>query len=443
MWVERLTLENIKCFEKTTFRFGKRDQPYQWVTILSENGGGKSTILQALGLLLSGPESARTLLPRPEAWLQSDDKKGTITVGIHKDSGDPGQFAGEARTFTAFGYSFFVTGNRPISINNKYYNEPAIVEHSSTHLSWLRQNAYTSDGKGWFAAGYGPFRRLTREDQIIVPSLDRPARYTNFATQFFEGEPLATFERWMVYLEWRIARGGKTAVPESTQRDIAVEAINGLLPAGTRYDRVSDDARVWFDCDGTKVPTSSLSDGYRSVVALAGDLVWRLMAAFPQSENPLAEEGVVLIDELDIHLHPSWQREIAAMLRHHFPNIQFIVATHSPFIAAGAGEDALTLRLQTEEGRAVVEPVPSVAFKSVDDVLRSKAFGLVSTYSPQAQAKINQYDALRRKKHRTPAEEELLGQLSLDMENARPFGGPPAEGSLEARIDKFLEKAIP
>ena len=89
-----------------------------------------------------------------------------------------------------------------------------------------------------------------------------------------------------------------------------------------------------------------MSDGYRSVLALSGDLVWRLIVGFPRQEQLLVEgkEGVVLIDELDIHLHPIWQRDIALWLRKQFPKLQFIVATHSPFIAAGAGQQALMLK---------------------------------------------------------------------------------------------------
>ena len=66
MWVEELSIKNIRCFESVTLRFSNgAEQPYPWVTFLSENGGGKSTALQALGLLLAGPEGAQKLLPRP------------------------------------------------------------------------------------------------------------------------------------------------------------------------------------------------------------------------------------------------------------------------------------------------------------------------------------------------------------------------------------------
>ena len=171
MWVEELRLDNIKCFDGTTIRFAKKDEPYRWVTFLSENGGGKSTALQALALLLAGPESVQKLAPRPVAWLRDESKFGLISTRIHKNDNDVGKF-GEERETRAFGYSFFVTGSQTVEIRNRAYSEPAIVENVEKRLSWLRQNAFSSTGKGWFAAGYGAFRRLTRSNRIIVPSLE-------------------------------------------------------------------------------------------------------------------------------------------------------------------------------------------------------------------------------------------------------------------------------
>ncbi len=440
MWVEELRLDNIKCFDGQTLRFAQKDQPYPWVTFLSENGGGKSTALQALGLLLAGPESVQQLLPRPLAWLHDESRPGLISVRIHQGDNDPGQF-GEERVTRAFGYSFFVTGSKPLEIRNRRYNEPAIVENIERRLSWLRQNAFTSIGTGWFAVGYGAFRRLTRSSQIIVPSLEPQARFTNFITQFNEDEPLSAFERWMVYLDYRISKSSDNEARR--QQQLGIAAINELLPEGVEFARVTEEGRICFNINGTAVPTTALSDGYRSILALAGDLVWRLIIAFPDSQNPLHEEGVVLIDELDIHLHPIWQRYIAGWLRSQFPNLQFIVATHSPLIAAGAGEDALTLKFDIVEGRSVVKPVYGIAAMNVDRILQSEAFGLISPFSPQTQEKIERYDSLIRKgRRRNSKEEKELGQLSLFMEEARPFGGPPPPGSLDARIEEYLQETL-
>jgi hypothetical protein len=315
------------------------------------------------------------------------------------------------------------------------------VENVERRLSWLRQNAFTSTGTGWFASGYGAFRRLTRSSQIIVPSLQPQARSTNFITQFNEDDPLTAFETWILYLDYRISKSGDEEARRTTE--IGIAAINQLLPEGVEFDSVSSEGRICFKIGGTVVPTIALSDGYRSILALAGDLVWRLTLAFPDSENPLKEEGVVLIDELDIHLHPLWQRWIAEWLRNQFPNLQFIVATHSPLIAAGAGEDALTLKFSIEEGKSVVRSVSDIAAMNVDRILQSEAFGLGSPYSPETQRKIERYDSLVRKGgKRAPQEEKELKQLSLFMEEARPIGGPPVPGSLDAQIEDYLQQAV-
>jgi hypothetical protein len=394
-------------------------------------------------LLLAGPESILSLQPRPIAWLRDETKAGVISTRIHQGENDPGQH-GETKRRKFFGYSYHVTGSQPLSIRNRRYSEPTVVESADNikNLSWLRQNAFTAKGNGWFAAGYGAFRRLTRSSQIIVPSLESPARYTNFLTLFSEDEPLSAFERWMVYLDYRISKAGDKKAQQ--QQEMGIRVINRLLPGGAHFDRVSEEGRIYFNIAGTDVPTIALSDGYRSILALAGDLVWRLIQAFPDSSDPLTEEGIVLIDELDIHLHPLWQQKIAGWLREQFPNLQFVVATHSPLIAAGAGEDALTLKFDIIDGKAIVKPVETlIAAKNVNEILTSEAFGLKSTFSPETEEKIKRHDELARKgKARKPQEERDYQQLLDFMEEARPFGGPPEPGTLDARIEDYLQKTL-
>jgi energy-coupling factor transporter ATP-binding protein EcfA2 len=440
MYVDSLTIENIRCFEAAKIDFDQKR--FKWVTLLGPNGCGKSTLLQALALLLAGPEGAQNFPFRPIGWLRDESKLGKIGIRLHQSERDPGQFGSESTRLTqSFGYSYSLVGSNPLSVNNKLYTEPAIVANPQSKLTWLRKTAFTSTGKGWFAVGYGAFRRLTRKSQIIVPSLEPQARYTNFFTQFSEDEPLAAFERWMVYLDYRIAKIRDNDAKR--QRDIGIAAINALLPDRTRFNSVTAEGRILFDIGGSKVPTIGLSDGYRSVLALSGDLVWRLIQSFPETTDPLREEGVVLIDELDIHLHPIWQRDIAELLQEQFPNLQFIVSTHSPLIASGAGEHALTLKFSLNGGRAIVDPVLNISALSVDDVLRSPAFEQISPYSPRTQEKIDRYDDLLSKKDNlNPKEKADFEQLQLFIQEARPFGGPPVPGSLEAKIDDFLGKHL-
>jgi hypothetical protein len=90
--------------------------------------------------------------------------------------------------------------------------------------------------------------------------------------------------------------------------------------------------RLLVDKAGVPLGLSQLSDGERSFLALVCDLGRRLALANPTLEDPLRGGGVVLIDELELHLHPRWQREVGDKLRATFPNVQFIAATHSPFV---------------------------------------------------------------------------------------------------------------
>ncbi len=452
MWVESVTLNNIKCFknEKITFTRSAGNvpnhcqKPYSWISLLGENAVGKSTLLQAIGLLLAGPEAAKELLPRPTGWVCDSKKPGKLSITLNKEENDAVIFGkvifNRSPIEKKISYSYFVTADKAVKVGKETYTEPALIEESSKILSWLRKNAFASDTKGWFAAGYGAFRRLTRTSQVLIPSLEPPKRSSNFATQFNEDSALSSFERWMVYLDFRIAKGDPTA---KKMRDIGINAIEKLLLGNTKIAEVSMEGLIKFDVNGQRVSTIGLSDGYRSIIALAGDLIWRLLQTFPDLEDPTQASGVVLIDELDIHLHPVWQRLIAELLREVFPNLQFFVATHSPLIAAGAGEDALTLRLDIVNGETKITPVEDISAYDVDYILRSPAFGLESTHSPSAQEKIQRYHELRIKKDKLSKEEEQeFNQLKLFMQDKQPIS-PPEPGSLDDRINAFLEMNLP
>ena len=454
MFVKEVELTNIRSFESVKLDFSQQlvfrddgvvssraptNSVYPWITLLGENGAGKSTILQSLGLLLAGPEAAAQLVPRPAGWLRDESKVGQLHARILQGPNDPGIF-GEKKRSTQFGYTFYVTGEREVlSIRNKRYAEPVIVENPERNLSWLREHAFVPNQHGWFAAGYGPFRRLTRSSRIIVPTLERPIRSSNFSTQFDDDRALATFEQWLTYLDYRIAKENDPVA--QAQMDLGVAAINKVLPNDTTFDRVHSDGRITFVVGNQVVATTGLSDGYRSILALVGDLVWRLGQAFPNSRNPLAEEGVVLIDELDIHLHPVWQRSIADLLRDVFPRLQFIVGTHSAFIAAGAGPNALTLRFHTGDD-GIVQKVDGLAWKSVDRVLQSEAFGLDSVLSPKAAEHVRRFLVLDGKRQRSRAEEEAHQTLFEFMQRERPLNPRPDDGSLDARIEAYLDQKL-
>lgn len=128
--------------------------------------------------------------------------------------------------------------------------------------------------------------------------------------------------------------------------------LNQLLPTSVQIADV-DTQRVYFTAPGaSRVDLLDLSDGYRSFLALVMDLLRQIAEAFGSvadrvevkadgDELEVLAEGVVLIDEIDLHLHPTWQREIGPRLRRVFPQLQFVVTSHSPFIAQAATDGGL------------------------------------------------------------------------------------------------------
>lgn len=352
MWLKSIKIKDVKGFREQTISFHNKNNPYKWITLLGENGVGKSTLLQAIALLLAGSDGAKKLMLSPQNWVRNNSEYGQLTATIQRNNDDEGMMLNKGRNKFSYDYSYFVIGNKNTRIGGENYPANTLNPKNSETLEWLRTNAFTLDSQGWFAAGYGPFRRLSRSEgnPVNLRELQRADRESNFRTQFEENDSLKTFQEWMVFLDYRIAKNPDDAKSKQMM-ELGKKAIIELLPGNIKFDQVTDDGIILFSLENQLIPITQLSDGFRSIIALVGDLIWRLFQTFSHLEtDPRQRSGIVLIDELDIHLHPVWQRLIAKKLRTVFPNLQFFVATHSPFVAAGAGDDALTLTVKMING---------------------------------------------------------------------------------------------
>lgn len=135
----------------------------------------------------------------------------------------------------------------------------------------------------------------------------------------------------------------------------AIEAMIGNV-SNLRVKR--NPVRMVVDKSGKEIRVDLLSDGEKCTLAMFGDLARRLALANPNLENPLEGKGIVLIDEIELHMHPKWQRKVLRVLRRTFPNIQFIITTHSPQIL-GEADDFYNIfvLLETEDGRCEVKHI--------------------------------------------------------------------------------------
>lgn len=161
-----------------------------------------------------------------------------------------------------------------------------------------------------------------------------------------------------------------------------------------------------------------LSDGYKIVTAMVADIASRMAEANPDMDDPLQSNGIVLIDEVDLHLHPKWQRTIIGSLTKTFPNIQFIVSTHSPIILSGATNDAQVIMLR--EDSIIDTDAKEYETYDISQLLLSELFGLKSSRSPQWDSLLSEQSDLLKKNDRSLEEnarlkvlDKLLSQLSF------------------------------
>jgi hypothetical protein len=214
--------------------------------------------------------------------------------------------------------------------------------------------------------------------------------------------------------------------PEGDLLSKVIAFVNqeGFLPHNARLTTVDSERIVFRDGNDMEVSVLDLSDGYRSVLSLTFELIRQMAFSFgPErvfaAEDPtrIVAPGVVLIDEIDVHLHPSWQRRIGSWFRTHFPNVQFIVTTHSPFICQAAEQGSIW-RLPTpgyseEGGRITGTALQRLLYGDILEALSSGAFGSAER-SESAKEKLHRLAELNQKARQgqlTPAEEKLRQEL--------------------------------
>jgi len=157
-------------------------------------------------------------------------------------------------------------------------------------------------------------------------------------------------------------------------------------------------------------------------------------------ESVSVAEGIVLIDEIDAHLHPRWKMQIVERLRLTFPRVQFLVTSHEPLSLRGLNQQEVAVMMRSARGRVSVikEELPNPKALRVDQLLTSEYFGLSSTLSPELEVQFNEYYALLATRNRSAKQETRLAELKAKLEGLRLMGDTPRERMMYEVIDEFL-----
>ncbi len=288
-------------------------------------------------------------------------------------------------------------------------------------------------GDGWFSASYGPFRRFTGGDPESRRLFYQFPRLGRHLSLFGEEVALTECLEWLRELRFKQLE----QVPEGALLDRIKAFVNqeGFLPFKARLEDVSSSAVHFTDGNGATVEVENLSDGYRSILSMTFELIRQLATVYganavfdPNDAMTVSAPGVVLIDEIDAHFHPTWQRRIGFWFREHFPRMQFIVSSHSPLVCQAADPGTI-FRLPRpgydEDGYMVSgDEYRRLVFGNVLDAYGTEVFGEGVTSSDRSPGPPR--TARRAKRQRDPRR--------FDCERAERAGNAPPNATDRCRV---------
>ncbi len=417
-----LTVENFRCFglAQTLDLSRGENRPAPWTIILGENGVGKTTLLQCLSAFRPDPDDFfdySAINPRKVTYLNYGPfialyEGASGRIGVRRKSE-------ESRIHLTF-----------CSRNGLQERSPkAQVKHVSVSLldNLIKIDPLDTEVENLICYGYGASRRMGKS------SLSEQRTDDTTASLFSDDVDLINAEEWLLQADYAASRAPKNNTRAAQRRDQIKEILKVLLQDIDIKDvRFSDPEEelsvpsVEFHTPYGWVRLKDLSLGSRTLITWMVDLASRLFNRYPKSANPLAEPAVVLVDEIDLHLHPRWQRTLLRFLSERFPNTQFIATAHSPLVVQAA-EDANIVLLRREGDHVVIDnDVERIKNWRVDQILTSELFGLESARPPQVSPALEERKRILSKARLTKADEKRLAALEAQIGDL-PTGETPED----------------
>lgn len=357
MYLRRLHVQHLKLIRDLALDFTDLDGQSirKWTVIIGKNGTGKSSILQAIGIAAAGQLQVNVLVDRASGHLR--DRRTTDSLQIDADF----EFIGArqcSRTrhptlprpsqdqIVLESHATLEEGKQSIRAWSAYASPSSgrTRSHGGRNGQSARadplENARSTNASGWFVAGYGVARFLPDVGRTVTldrPPIDRmrplfdplaPLTSTSFSSYFDDDEKARRFHSVLK----RALTNQQNLLPDIL--DLELRGKGGVRKAGDLLERNRFEQRLG---EGTslKVPGVALAHGYQSTIAWIADLVGHVLLEADAAIEPEEMEGLVLVDELDLFLHPFWQANLVPALKATFPRMQFIVTTHSPVVLSG------------------------------------------------------------------------------------------------------------
>jgi predicted ATPase len=334
MYLRSLRIRHLKLIADLALDFTTSDSDdiRLWTLIIGRNGTGKTSILQAIALAAAGQRQVNTLGKSVVGHLR--DRRSTDPMEVTSS------FLRPKSRLKINATASLAPDESSINAQSRFVDVGTNFGADQDPIDWARGR----NEPDWFVAGYGVARFLPDVGSPVKleqPSIERlaplfdpraPLASTNFST-FFQGDKAlaSAFHAALKKALFNV----KEMLPGI--RDLELRGQGGVRKAGDLLERNRFTQVV--GSQSLKVPGVALAHGHQSAIAWIADLIGHIILESGPGVGPSEMQGLVLVDEIELYLHPTWQAALVPALKKTFPKLQFIVTTHAPIVLSGCAPD--------------------------------------------------------------------------------------------------------
>lgn len=334
--LKNISIENYKKYESLTLDINCKS-----MLIIGENGSGKTTVLDAIATLLGGylqalkdiPASERHSISKANIRIEIKDQDNNISI----DYKTPVSITGTLQVNKE---------NIDISRTRRSLNDAqtTLLKTQNESLYTLATNMQNNDDTIFPIISYHGTGRLWEQEYKKSSKMEKLTRFHGYKDCLNAKSNYRNFISWFEKQEKNAFNLRKEIPILEVVRDTVKKMITILTSKKVElFIYREGDLELKFENEDNRERVSNLSDGYRNIIGIVSDIAYRMAILNPFLGLEVVQNtpGVVIIDEIDLHLHPKWQKQIIGLLKTLFPKVQFIATTHSPFIIQSMGREEI------------------------------------------------------------------------------------------------------
>ena len=407
-----LKIENARCFTETQdLRLvDSNGGPARWTLLVGENGVGKTTLLQCLASMRPIPyfPPGRDKQSGIQPWLY--DQNPYRMANLLRDG--VGRTALRAEMVEA--PDLASCRSSTVRVRTGILLDAGYGEFGDWELTDAQRIESDSETTVEpFVITYGANRYMGRRNADVLSDSEPVDLLQTDRTELIDAAHVLS------KLDYSALKENVKSRARLNRMKRALAEILPFISAPSDIEILDPENRLGslrFRTPNGMVPLSGLGLGHRTVTAWIVDLAWRLVGRYPESANPLKEPAVVLIDEIDLHLHPHWQRTIMKQLSDQFTNIQFVATTHSPLMITSMRDVNVAVLRQAEVGNhVIIENDPEIVAEWRFDQTLVGLFGLETARSARIENLMKEREKLLGKSPVAPQDKKRLKDIAGEL----------------------------